>query len=340
MNRLPAYMNAAFVRRLGGVEEIEIGRLPVPQCGPDEVLARVDALAVNHVDTFVRSGAYATRLPMPFIIGRDFVGRVVAIGERVNTFAPGDPVWCNSLGYDGRQGPFAEYALAPADRVYPLPSNQDPIETVSVLHTMATACLGLFREGSLASGETVFIGGAAGGVGSAAVQLAAAAGARVLASASAADAEWVKACGASFVFDYHDPDLFNRIEHSAPQGIDLYWDNSGHHDLAKTLPLLGRGGRIVVSAGLQARACVPIGALYTRDASLRGFAISNASVVDLASAAAMINRRLCVGDLKVRIGLRLPLREAAKAHRLQAAHGVEKPPGRIVLVPGEYESIT
>lgn len=333
MGEVPSDMKAAFIRRLGGVDEIEVGRLPVPTCGADDVLIRVEALAVNHVDTFVRSGAYATELPMPFIIGRDLVGQVLTTGERVADLAPGDPVWCNSLGYDGRQGAFADYARAPADRVYRLPANQDPVIAVSLVHTAATACLGLFREGGLAAGDTVFVGGAAGGVGSATVQLAAAAGARVIASASPDDVDWVRACGAQAVFDYHAPDLFEQIARAAPQGIDLYWDNSGHHDPERVLPLLARGGRIIIAAGLSARVPMPMGALYTRDASLRGFAISNASGDDLASAAATINRRLAAGELTSRIGRRLPLSQAADAHRLQEASGPGKVRGRIVVIP-------
>lgn len=335
MSQIPSDMNAAFVRRLGGVEEIEVGRLPVPSCDRDDVLIRVQALAVNHVDTFVRSGAYATERPMPFIIGRDLVGQVVAVGERVNDRRPGEQVWCNSLGYDGRQGTFADYALAPAERVYPLPENQDPVEAVSVLHPTATAYLGLFREGRLTSGDTVFVGGAAGAVGSATVQLAVATGARVIASASVADTDWVQACGADTVFDYHAPDLCEQIRRAAPAGIDLYWDNSGHHDPEHTLGLLAQGGRIIVAAGLHANVRLPMGALYTRDASLRGFAISNASVADLAGAAAQVNCLLARGELRMRIGRRLRLSDAAEAHRLQEAQGSDKVRGDIVVIPDD-----
>lgn len=90
MNQLPTQMTAAFIRRVGGPEVIDIGQLSVPTCGPTDVLVKVAALAVNHVDSYIRSGAYATELKMPFIIGRDLVGRVVATGERVMNFAIGD----------------------------------------------------------------------------------------------------------------------------------------------------------------------------------------------------------------------------------------------------------
>src|SRR5699024_4282837 len=100
----------------------------------------------------IRSGAYRTPIPSPFIIGRDLVGVVAALGDRVTEFAVGDQVWCDSLGYAGRQGAFAEYALAEADRVYRLPGGVEPVEAVATLHTAATAYLGLFRKACIQLG--------------------------------------------------------------------------------------------------------------------------------------------------------------------------------------------
>src|SRR5699024_2356588 len=159
MTRLPAEMTAACIRRTGGWDEIEISRLPLPVCGRREVLVQVEALAVNHVDRFVRSGAFPTALPWPFIIGRDLAGRIVAVGEAVENLSVGDRVWCNGLGHDGRQGSFSEYALAPAERVYPLPDGVDSADAVSVVHSGAAAWLGLFREGRVHDGACIFIAG-------------------------------------------------------------------------------------------------------------------------------------------------------------------------------------
>lgn len=104
--------------------------MPVP--GPADVLVRVDALAVNHVDTFVRSGAYRTETPFPFIIGRDLAGTVTATGPDVSGFRPGDRVWSNSLGHDGRQGSFAQWASVPVERLYRLPDDGFAISNASV----------------------------------------------------------------------------------------------------------------------------------------------------------------------------------------------------------------
>ncbi|SFQ03561.1 NADPH:quinone reductase [Amycolatopsis arida] len=327
-------MTAAYVTGFGTAADIRVGSLPVPEPGPADVLVRVRAAAVNHVDTFVRSGAYRTALTFPFVLGRDLVGTVARPGSAVAGFPPGTPVWCNSLGHDGRQGSFSEYAVVPADRLYPLPAGVDPVAAVAVLHTAATAHIGLFREAGVAPGETVLVAGAGGGVGSAAVQLAAGAlEARVIAVDRAENAPWCRACGAAAVLDRSAPELDRAVADLAPSGVDVYWDCSGHHDIERTLPMLARGGRVVLSAGLSARTVLPVGACYTRDVSLRGFAISNASVADLAAAAEVINRELAGGRLRGRIRARLPLAEAARAHRMLEEGGQGGPPGRVVVLP-------
>lgn len=328
-------MTAAYVTELGAADRIRVGPLPVPPAGPSDILVRVQAVAVNHVDTFVRSGAYRMEISFPFVVGRDLVGTVVcpAASGPGAVFPAGARVWCNSLGYGGRQGSFAEYAVVPGDRLYPLPDGVDPAEAVSVLHTGATAHIGLFREARIEAGQTVVVSNVGGGVGSAVTQLATAAGARVIAVDRARSARWCRDCGASAVVDPADPQAASRIAALAPSGADVWWDNSGQPDFDAMLPLLARGGRLVLVAGLQARAMLPVGAVYTRDISIHGFAISNASVGDLAVAAEMINMEMASGRLRGRIRATLGLADAAKAHLMQETRTPDEPPGRIVLLP-------
>ncbi len=330
MNVIPTDMRAAFILKPGPAETIEVGTLPVPTLGPTDLLVKNIVLAVNHVDIFVRSGAYRTHTPFPFIIGRDLVGTVVAMGSGVTSFQLGDTVWCNSLGHDGRQGSFADYAVVSSERLYHLPVTVDPFDAISVLHTAATAHIGLFREARIQPGETIFVAGAAGGVGSAVVQMAAAAGARVVASAAEKDAQWCFSCGAAEVIDYRDLQLTESIAAAAPGGVDIWWDTSGHHDFGAAIPRLNKGARLIVMAGLDANPTLPIGSLYTRDASLRGFVISNASTGDLATAAMMINRLLQQKKLSARVGVTLPLSAAAQAHRQMEDHTTA---GRILVIP-------
>lgn len=315
MAQIPARMAAAYIDALGPADSIQYGELPVPAVGPTDVLVAVEAVVVDPVDTFVRAGRFPTPTPFPFVVGRDLVGTVASYGPGVRGFAEGDRVWADSAGHGGRQGSFAEYAAVPADRLYHLPAGVDPVTAVAVAHPAATAFLGLFRHGGLHTGQAVYVGGGAGNVGTAAVQLAAAAGARVVVSAREDDFAHCRRAGAQTVVDYRDPELGDRIRSVAPDGLDVYWDTSGHHDLDLAAGLVARGGRIVLSAGMQARPEVPVGTVYTRDIALVGFVISNATVEELADAADLINERLADGTLTTRIADELPLSAAGEAHR-------------------------
>ncbi|MGH3493390.1 MAG: alcohol dehydrogenase catalytic domain-containing protein, partial [Sciscionella sp.] len=202
-----ATMNAVYVTALGPASEIRVGMLPVPTPGPTEVLVAVDTVAVNPVDTYIRSGRYRTPVPMPFIVGRDLVGTVVEVGSAATSFRPGARVWCNSMGHEGRQGPTAEYAAVPAERLYHLPDGVDPRTAVALAQPAATAYLGWFGHARLRPGQTVFVGGGAGNIGTAAIQMATLAGARVLTSAAPDDHEHCRVAGADVVLDYRDPFL-------------------------------------------------------------------------------------------------------------------------------------
>lgn len=322
-------MRAAYITRLGGPEVIEVGDLPDPMAGPGDVLVRVGHAPVNHVDTFVRSGGYDTPTPFPFVIGRDLVGMVVEVGPGVVGFEPGQPVWCNSMGHGGRQGSSSELVAVPAERLYPLPAEADPLALVALVHPAATAYLGLFRDARLRLGETLVVMGAGGAVGSAVVQLGARAGARVIALTSQRSVDWARACGAEVVLDHGDPDLSEAVAAAAPDGVDVWWDNSARGELGMPLRRLALGGRLVVVAGMTARAAFTLGELYLKDASLLGFVISNASVADLAEAARAINAAVAAGGLKVRPPQVLALEEAAAAHaRMESG---EAGAGRLVL---------
>lgn len=328
---VPDVMRAAYIDAVGPADNIRHGPLPVPPAGPTDVLVRVSAVAVDPVDTFVRSGAYATPLPLPFVVGRDLVGEVAHAGPGAAGFTPGQRVWCNSLGHAGRQGSFAEYAAVAADRLYAAPPGVDADHLVAAAHPAASAWLALFRHGRLRAGETVYVGGGAGNVGGAAVALAARAGARVVATARAADAAAVRALGAAEVLDHAAPDLAGRVRRAAPDGYDVHLDTSGHGELADAVESLAMGGRLVAMVGLGGGpASLPVSRLYTRDASIVGFAISNATTADLAEAADGVVEALVDTPWRPRIADRLPLSMTAEAHRRLEAGQVR---GRLVLTP-------
>lgn len=331
-------MYAAYVTELGPAELIRYGPLPEPRPGPTDVGVRVVATTVNVVDTLVRAGLYRTPTPFPFVVGRDLVGTVAAADPVATGFAVGEWVWCASLGHGGRQGAAAEYAVVSADRLYRLPVGVDPVGAVSLFHSAMTAWLVLHRQARLAAGETVYVGGAAGGVGTALVSFAAAAGARVVGSAKPGDEDWCRAAGAAAVVDYRGPGLGDRIREAAPAGVDVYVETSGMHDFDAAVDSLATGGRLVMMAmrgwgGGAGDPTVPVRRLYTRSASMVGFVISLATAADLAAAAAGVNAALAAGTLRPRVAAEVPLSEAAWAHRV--VEGSEPAPGRgkVVLRP-------
>ncbi|HTU26411.1 MAG TPA: NADPH:quinone reductase [Pirellulales bacterium] len=324
-------MKAAYIERLGSPDEIRYGDFPEPTVGPSDVLVAVSAVAVDLVDTYIRSGKVPMRLPMPFIIGRDLVGRVERVGSNVTRFAVGDRAWSNRLGFAGRQGAFAERAAIDETLLYPLPAGADERAVVAFVHSGLTALVGLERAG-LATGESIFIGGAAGNVGSAVLQLARARGAKTFATAGSPEGiDWCRALGADGVANYQTDDLAHQAAAVAPDGFNVYWDTSGHNDFDQAVGLLAPGGRIVLMAGVGSHSPFPVGPFYVKNCSLHGFAITYASDAQYDRAAAEINRYVASGDLRVRIDRVLPLSAAAEAHRLLESG--ERLSGKLILIP-------
>ena len=145
-------MKAAFIRQTGPSSVIDYGELPTPEPKAGEVLVRLAAAAVNPVDAFIRGGQVAMTLPFPFVIGRDLAGVVERIGAAVTRFKPGDRVWCNNQGIDGRQGTFAEFSAVREDLLYAMPDTMVFADMVALVHSGLTVCLGLDRIGGLKPG--------------------------------------------------------------------------------------------------------------------------------------------------------------------------------------------
>jgi 2-desacetyl-2-hydroxyethyl bacteriochlorophyllide A dehydrogenase len=283
-------MRAAYVHGPGPAESIVVGELPEPTVGPTDVLVDVACTTVNPVDVLVRSGTYPVPMPAPFVVGRDLVGQVAAL---TCGFTVGEWVWCNSLGHGGRQGAAAERVVVPADRLYRLPDGVAPAEAVTVLHPAATAYLALFVHGGLRTGRTVLVAGGAGNVGSAAVLMAAEAGARVIVTANPRDEPYCRSLGAAEVLDYAtSPELRDEV--------DLWVDTTGTNDVATALTTLAERGRVVLVAGAQPQVPLPVRPLYWKSCTVGGFVISRASTPELAEAAQAVNRLLAGGRLRSR----------------------------------------
>lgn len=306
-------MRAAYIERLGPSDAIVYGELPPPVCGPDDVLVEVMATAVDPVDTFVRCGRYPTAMEFPFVIGRDLVGKVAE--SRSPEFSPGDQVWCNSLGHDGRQGAASEFAAVSVDRLYHLPDGVSPTEAVALVHPAATAYLAAFTHGDLRSGDTALIAGAAGNVGSALVAMIARAGGTAIATAHPDDHDYCRRMGAAHTIDYRTQNIVGEVRGIAANGVDLYIDTSGRNNMVDAVEMLAVRGRIVILSGTGSRSELSTGALYLKDGSIRGFVISRATTAQLRDAAAVVNRLLLDRALRPRAVEILPLSAAAEAHR-------------------------
>jgi NADPH2:quinone reductase len=198
-----------------------------------------------------------------------------------------------------------------------------------------TAHLGLVRNVELKKGETLFVNGGSGGVGSSVVQIAKILGARVITTAGSD--EKVKACeelGADHAINYKTSNVIEEVQALAPKGVDVWWETLRDPDFEKTIPLLAMRGRMVVMAGRDAKPVFPVGPFYVKDCSLHGFAMFNATAEEQARAASDIGDWMADGKLKARIDRILPLSQAAEAHRLQEESTIKKSgelSGKIVL---------
>jgi NADPH:quinone reductase len=264
-------------------------------------------------------------------VGRDLTGVVAEIGPEVTRFKPGDRVWANNQGYDGRQGTFAEYVSVDERLLYPLPPGVDLHEAVAVLHSALTAVIGLFAKARVQEGETIFVNGGSGNVGTAVLQLAKASGARVIVTAGSEEKiHWCHELGADLVINYKTQDIEQAIRGFASTGVDIYWDATKAPEVERALSVIARRGRLIVMAGLTHRCTLPVGPFYTSNCTLYGFTVTDATIEELSDYAAQINSWLAKGALRAKIAAKLALSQAAEAHRMFETKDLF---GKLVLLP-------
>lgn len=331
-------MKAAYFESPGKPEVIKYGELPTPSPGKGEVLVRVAAASINPIDTYIRSGVVNMTLPRPYVPGCDLAGTVTAVGEGVKRFKTGDRVWGSNQGLLGRQGTLAEFASVHEDWLYPTPAGVADAEAAAVALVGITAHLGLFRCGHLQSGETVFVNGGTGGVGSMVVQMAKAVNARAITTVGSKEkAELCRSWGADLVLNYKSDDVPGRIrDFTSGMGVQVWYETQREPDFVKTVDLLARRGRMIIMAGRQAQPTFPVGPFYVKDCSLYGFAMFNATPDEQRTCAEDINRWLAEKKLRVPIGKTFRFSEAAAAHQFLEENTLQKAgtlTGKIVLVP-------
>jgi NADPH2:quinone reductase len=331
-------MKAAYIESTGAPDVIRFGDLPDPEPKSGEVRVKVKAVAVNPIDTYIRSGVVAMPLPKPFVIGCDLAGVVDKVGPGAKRFKIGDRVWGSNQGLMGRQGTFAEYACVSEDFLYPTPAKVSDEDAAAIALVGITAHIGLFQCAKLQTGETVFVNGGTGGVGSTVVQMAKAAGAKVLTTAGSDEkVKQARTLGADLAINYKTDDLAAKIkEFTQGQGLHVWYETLREPDYDRMVEAMQPRGRMVVMAGRTARPPFPHGPFYVKCLSLFGFAMFNWPADEQRTGADDINRWLAEGKLKPNIGRKMKLNEAAAAHQLQEENTLKAAgtlAGKIVLTP-------
>lgn len=341
-------MRAALFSSFGGPEVVEVDRVPVPEPGPGQVRLRVEAAAMNHLDLWVRRGL-PVETPMPHIGGSDVAGVVdavgpgseeVPIGLRVVVDPSLDYAW-----YDGQiqgpsfgasrfrilgehtQGGFAEYAVVPAANLLEIPDDVPSERAAAAGLVFVTAWRALMVRGGLRAGESVLVTGASGGVGTAAVQIAKLAGARVYAVTSGEEnAERVRDLGADVVYDRMKGDFSRGVwADTDKRGVDLAFDAVGEAVWPSCLRALAVQGRLVTSgATTGSRGDTEIRLVFWKQLSILG------STMGSPSEFRQVMRLVFDGRVTPVIHEVLPLDEARRAHTLMEDGEVF---GKLVLVP-------
>jgi NADPH2:quinone reductase len=319
-------MKAIRVHEFGGPEVLKLEEVATPKPSAGEVVVRIHAAGVNPYDTYMRAGTYAVKPSLPYIPGSDGAGTVEAVGQGVKKVKPGDRV------YTARTitGAYAEYALALEEQVHPLPANIDFKQGAGIWVPYGTAYHALYHAAKAHARETVLVHGASGGVGIAAVQIARAAGLKVLGTAGTPQGlELAKREGAHQVFDHRKSGYLDEIlQATGGRGVDIILEMLANVNLANDTKLLATNGRVIV-IGNRGEATINPRELMGRRASIRAFTLWSITPEEEADIHAGLFAGLENGALRPVVGKELPLAEAARAHKEILEPGAA---GKMVLV--------
>lgn len=322
-------MRSIHVTQAGGPQVMTMVEIPEPEPGPDQVLIKVAASGVNFIDIYVREGRYGHALPLT--PGQEGAGTVVKLGSAVEGIAIGDRVaWCSILGT------YAEFALAPAERVVPIPARVTFEDAAAVLLQGMTAHYLSHSAYPIKVGDDILIHAGAGGTGLLLTQYAKARGARVYTTVSTPDkADLSRLAGADEVILYMDKDFEEEVRRlSSGKGVAAVYDSVGATTFQQSLNSLRPRGTLVLygSAGGEVEPFAPIhlaslGSLFLTRPVLRDYVASREELLRRAGA---VFQAVSEGTLTVRTGARFPLQDAALAH--EALDG-RKTTGKVLLIP-------
>jgi NADPH2:quinone reductase len=324
-------VKAIRVHTFGEPEVMKLEEVPDPQPGPGQVVVRVHAVGVNPVETYIRSGIYP-KPPTPFTPGNDGAGVIDTIGADVKGVAVGDRVYIAG----SVSGTYAEKSLCQAGRVHPLPASASFAQGAAIHVPYGTAYQALIHRARPLPGESLLVHGASGGVGTAAVQIACAAGMTVIGTAGTARGrELVLEQGAHHVLDHTAAGYLEQVLRLTDgRGVDVILEMLANVNLGNDLNVLARGGRVVVignrGPGNQGTVAINPRAAMQRDAAILGMSLANASEREVVSMHAAFFAGLANDTLRPVIGQEFALADAPKAH-----HAVieSRAYGKIVLLP-------
>ena len=237
-------MKAVVLARFGGADAFELREVPVPPVEPRQVRVRVHATAVNPLDHQIRRGDYADQVPLPAIIGHDISGVIEEVGSHVTEFRAGDAVYYTPRIFGG-PGSYAEQHVADVDLVGRKPDTISHVEAASLTLVGGTVWEALVTRAQLTVGETILVHGGAGGVGTIAIQVAKAIGARVITTAKSADHEFVRSLGADAAIDYATDYVEDVAGLTRGRGVEVVLDAIGGDTLTRSPLTLADSGRVV-----------------------------------------------------------------------------------------------
>lgn len=327
-------MRAIVVSEPGGPEKLQLVDLPIPDPADDEVLIRVAAAGVNRADVLQRQGFYDPPTGATPVLGLECAGEVVVVGDAVSDFAPGDQVCALLTG-----GGYAEYVAVPAGQVAPIPDGMSLTEAAGLMETISTVWSNVFMIGKLGEGETVLVHGGTSGIGTTAIQLAKAFGAKVVTTVGTDDkVDLCRELGADVVINHREQDFVDVMrEHD--MRADVILDIIGAKYLERNIQALAVAGRMVV-IGLQGgvKGELNLGALLAKRAAIIATSLRARPVTEKArivsEVVANVWPLIAEGRFRPVIHAALPLDQANSAHRMleESSHR-----GKVILTLDETD---
>lgn len=325
-------MQAITIQEFGGPDALVWTEVPDPVPGPGEVIVDVRASAVNRADVLQRQGFYPPPPGAPPYPGLECSGVISAIGDDVSGWAVGQPVCALLAG-----GGYAERVAVPAGQLLPVPDGMDLVEAAALPEVACTVWSNVVQRAQLAAGETLLVHGGGSGIGTFAIQLGAALGARVLATARLAKHDRLRALGAAHTIDYREQDFAAEVrQFTGGRGADVILDIMGAAYLGQNVAALATGGRLMVIGLLGGRKGeLDLGALLVKRATVIATTLRSLPLGQKAEIVEGVREQvwplIVAGQVHPVVDRRLPITDVAEAHRLVESN---QHVGKVLLTVG------